>query len=314
MAEHHAANGDIAVIIPTRNRAKRLRDAIDSVRRQTRPPTEIIVIDDDSGDDTPDLLRELAAPDLRVIRNREQRGASHARNLGIAAARAPLLAFLDDDDRWRPEKLALQSAALENAPPGVGMVCCGYEVIAEPTGGVFKTWRPPDQPMDQRYFLRTTGFMTTVPLLRAACLERVGGFDEALQGGQDLDMWIRIAEHFEVIAVPDVLAEHRIHGMQITTDLPAKARASSDILRKHRVRLSAYPDLLRRHLERAGLLHCACGNTAVGQSFLEEALALEPTREHLTSHLERSRQDPAAHAAELIATAFPDVEGIRLFY
>jgi hypothetical protein len=115
-----------------------------------------------------------------------------------------------------------------------------------------------------------------------------------------------------------VLAQHRIHGRQISTDLPAKARAGAAILRKHRPRLSAYPDILRRHLERAGLLQCASGNAALGQAFLTEALALAPDREHLRAHLRahlaHSRRDPAGHAAELIASAFPSVEGIRLFY
>lgn len=304
----------ISVVIPTRNRASRLREAIASVRRQTLAPLEIIVVDDASSDDTPALLQALAAPDLRVIRNGARSGASRARNLGIAAARGGLLAFLDDDDRWRPEKLAVQAAELAAAPARVGMVCCGYDVIAEPSGRLFKTWHPPDRPMDLAYFLRTTGFMTTVPLLRRVCFEQVGGFDERLEGGQDLDLWIRIAEQFEVIAVPDVLAEHRIHGHQITTDLPAKARASAGILRKHRQRLAANPDLLQRHLTRAALLHCAAGQAEVGQGYLVEALALAPDQQELRDHLDHSRNDPAGHAVWLRTHAFPSVEGIRLFY
>jgi glycosyltransferase involved in cell wall biosynthesis len=322
MAERPADHATISVVIPTRNRAERLRSAIDSVRCQTRSPLEIIVVDDGSEDETADLLRqmaapnlrEMAAPTLRVIRNEQQRGAGHARNLGVSAAQGNLLAFLDDDDRWRPNKLATQAAALNAAGPRVGMVCCAYDVIAEPSGRRFKTWHPPDRPMDLAYFLRTTGFMTTVPMLRRVCFEQVGGFDEGLEGGQDLDLWIRIAEQFEVIAVPDVLAEHRIHGRQITTDLPAKARASAGILRKHRQRLAAKPDLLQRHLTRAALLHCAAGQAGVGQRYLAEALALAPDRQELRDHLDHSRNDPAGHAVWLRTHAFPSVEGIRLFY
>ena len=314
MLERDPAATGISVVIPTRNRAARLGRALQSVRAQTLAPLEIIVVDDASEDATPKVLRELAAPDLEVIRNTEQRGASHARNLGLAAARGDLIAFLDDDDRWRPDKLALQSAALLQAPASVGMVCCAYDVIAEPGEQVHKTWQPPDQPLDVPYFLRTTGFMTSVPLLRRACFEQVGGFDEALAGGQDLDMWIRIAERFAVIAVPAVLVEHRLHGQQITTDLPAKARAAAAILTKYRARLSEYPDLLRRRLERTALLLCAAGSPQAGRELLMEALDLAPDRTSLRDHLEHSRRDPAGHAAALIAEAFPSVAGIRLFY
>jgi len=314
MIECEPAGTGISVVIPTRNRAARLRQALQSVRLQTLAPLEIIVVDDASDDATPQVLRELAAPDLKVNRNTERRGASHARNLGLAAARGGLLGLLDDDDRWRPDKLAMQSAALLQAPATVGMVCCAYDVIAEPGERVHKSWHPPDQPMDVPYFLRTTGFMTSVPLLRRACFEQVGGFDEALAGGQDLDMWIRIAERFAVIALPAVLAEHRIHGRQITTDLPAKAHAAAAILNKYRARLSEYPDLLRKRLERTALLLCAAGSPQAGRELLMEALELAPDRTSLRNHLEHSRRDPAGHAAALISTTFPSMDGIRLFY
>lgn len=313
MAEGAAAQV-VSVIIPTRNRAGYLCRAIDSVRRQTLAALEIIVVDDASDDDTPVALATLAGPDLHVIRTERRQGASHARNLGIAAARGSLLGFLDDDDRWLPEKLAVQVPALAAASASVGLVCCAYHVVSASSGRVARTWRPPTQPMDLRYFLRTTGFMTTVPLLRRACLDAVGGFDAALEGGQDLDLWIRVAERFIVMAVPDVLAEHHIHGRQITSDLPAKARAAAAILRKHREQLSAHPDLLRRHLERTGLLLCAAGNAEAGRLCLAEALELAPHRDELRTHIERSHQDATGHAGELIASVFPTVDGIRLFY
>jgi len=304
----------ISVVIPTRNRADRLRQAIDSARRQTLSPLEIIVVDDASSDETPHLLASIDDTRLRVIRVERQRGASHARNQGIGAARGSLLALLDDDDRWLPEKLSIQSAALAAAPEQVGLICCAYHVVSDRGGRVVKTWQPPDKVMDVRYFLRTTGFMTTVPLIRASCLAAVGGFDEHLAGGQDLDLWIRIAERFQVAAVPEVLAEHRIHGDQITTNLPLKARASAQILRKHRERLAAYPELLARHLERAALLHCAAGDSDTGRAYLAEVIALTPAPDAPRAHLAHSLRDPAAHAALLRAHGFRRVDGMTLFY
>lgn len=306
--------GGISVIIPTRNRADRLKYAIDSVHRQTLAPLEIIVVDDASTDQTPALVAGIDDGRLRMIRCERQRGASHARNRGITVARGGMLAFLDDDDRWLPDKLSVQYAALKAAPEPIGLVCSAYHVVSDRSGQVVRTWHPPDTPMNVRYFLRTTGFMTTVPLLRRTCFAQVGGFDEELAGGQDLDMWIRIAERFQITAVPAVLAEHHVHGEQITTDLPAKARSSAQILGKHRKRFGEYPELLRRYLERAALLHCAAGDSETGRAYLTEAIALEPERDAPRAHLQQSLRDPVAHAAELLANGFRRVDGIPVFY
>ncbi len=304
----------ISVVIPTRNRSSRLLQAIADVRQQSLQALEIIVIDDASSDDTAVLLAGLASPHLRVISNKQPFGAAQSRNLGIADARGEFLAFLDDDDRWHQDKLAVQARALSQAPQSIALVCCAYDIISDITGRLVRTWQPPTKPIDLAYFLRTTGFMTTVPLIRRTCIQAVGGFDPTLTGGQDLDLWIRMAERYKMISVPQVLAEHHIHGSQITTDLHAKARASALIIHKHRPLLTGYPDLLRRQLERAGYLHCAAGQPEEGRGYLREAMSLSDSPETLAEHLEASRRDPQAHAAALIGQVFPEVDGIRLYY
>lgn len=104
-----------SVIIPTYNYARFLKEAIDSVQRQTAGDLEIIVVDDGSTDETPEVLRGIADPRLRSIRT-ENRGISAARNEGLRHARGQFIAFLDADDRWRPEKLELQLAMMEHEP------------------------------------------------------------------------------------------------------------------------------------------------------------------------------------------------------
>jgi len=101
-----------SVIIPTYNYGRFLREAIDSVRSQTVQDFEIIVIDDGSTDDTQQILRSIAEPRLRFFRT-ENRGISAARNEGLRHAAGQFIAFLDADDRWRPEKLKLQLAIME---------------------------------------------------------------------------------------------------------------------------------------------------------------------------------------------------------
>ena len=109
-----------SVIIPTYNYGRFLREAIQSVQRQTVQDFEIIVVDDGSTDNTQDVLREIDEPRLRAFRT-ENRGISATRNEGLTHARGTFIAFLDADDRWRPEKLEMQLAMM-NAEPDLGAV------------------------------------------------------------------------------------------------------------------------------------------------------------------------------------------------
>ena len=308
------ADAQVSVIVPTRNRARYLRRALDSICAQRLPAKEIIVVDDASSDNTEATVANYNSSRIRYLRCPKQRGAGHARNMGIDVAKGRYLAFLDDDDLWMPDKLALQVEHLQRCKEQVGMVCCAYRIISEISGTKVKTWVPPKTPMDAVYFLRTTGFMTTIPLIRSHCFAITGGFDEQLTGSQDRDMWVRIADAFGVAAIPQILAEHRIHGSQITTNLPAKAAASALMLIKYYKRLSQHGTLLPRHLKRTALLHCAAGLTEAGRTYLREAISLTPNDPKLHEHLSHSQQDPTAHAAALIEQEFHSVDGVRLFY
>ena len=104
-----------SVVIPTYNRAHSVGDAIASVLRQTMADLECIVVDDGSTDSTPALLASIKDQRLRLILGRHA-GVAAARNLGVAHARAPLVAFLDSDDLWRPHKLTHEVAFLDRHP------------------------------------------------------------------------------------------------------------------------------------------------------------------------------------------------------
>src|SRR5689334_2160139 len=96
----------VSVVIPTYNRAELVGEAIDSVLGQSRPPLEVIVVDDGSTDDTADVVGRYGA---RVVYLRQPNcGPATARNVGVARARGDLIALLDSDDRWLPRKLELQ--------------------------------------------------------------------------------------------------------------------------------------------------------------------------------------------------------------
>ena len=104
----------VTVVIPTYNRKGLLPRALTSVARQTRPPDEVIVVDDGSTDDTEGLVRR-EFPDVRYLQQ-ENRGVAAARNRGIREAKGEWLAFLDSDDEWLPQKLTRQLDELREQP------------------------------------------------------------------------------------------------------------------------------------------------------------------------------------------------------
>ncbi|MCB2228208.1 MAG: glycosyltransferase family 2 protein [Desulfarculaceae bacterium] len=116
----------VSVVIPAYNMAGSLPRAIKSVLSQTYSDLELIVVDDGSRDDPAGAMAKIADPRLRMIRLKAKQGAAHARNTGAQSASGRLLAFLDADDYWLPEKLQAQMKCLEAAPQRARACCTGY--------------------------------------------------------------------------------------------------------------------------------------------------------------------------------------------
>lgn len=107
---------EVSVIIPTHNRQRLVSRAVRSVLNQTYEDLECIVVDDASSDGTPQVIQTIEDERLVYLRHDRNRGASGARNTGIRAAKSSLIAFLDDDDEWLPEKLVKQVPLLKALP------------------------------------------------------------------------------------------------------------------------------------------------------------------------------------------------------
>src|SRR5690349_15468262 len=125
----------VSIVVPTRNRAADLPDALASVLVQTFADWECIVVDDGSTDGTLEVVSHAARADPRVRSVRREPGGSHAgaRNAGLALARGDYVAFLDDDDRWLPGKLALQLPLLER-DRDAGIVFGRVELFGDAVG------------------------------------------------------------------------------------------------------------------------------------------------------------------------------------
>jgi len=190
----------VSVIIPTHNRERCVAEAIDSVLRQTYDRFELIVVDDGSTDATGAVLRSRADR-LKLIRMDGNRGPAAARNRGIAAAAGELIAFLDSDDLWLPEKLAVQVRFFNGRP---GCRVCQTEEIwirngvrvnpmrkhAKRSGWIFTQCLP-------RCIVSPSAVM-----LHRTVFDRVGLFDESMPACEDYDLWLRIAPLYEIHLIP----------------------------------------------------------------------------------------------------------------
>lgn len=303
----------VTVVIPTFNRRTLLARAIQSVAQQTFTDLELIVVDDGSSDRVDEVLAGQPTGNTRLIVHATHQGAAAARNTGIRAARGELIAFLDDDDEWLPDKLAQQIACFRGAPTGTGAVYCGYVLVSDLSGRTDRAYVPGNPPAGYVDFLRSTLFGSSIPLLARSCFDTVGPFDETLPATHDRDMWLRIARHFGFAFVTDILVQCHIHGRQITTNLAAKIVAKERILEKYRADLEQHPSLLAANLTRIGMMHFAAGHPARGREYLERALEWGASRKKLDRHLTLSIEAPDAHRELIVRTAFRQLDGYTLY-
>src|SRR4051794_21508918 len=179
----------VSVVVPTRDRREMVVATVHALFEQRDVAIEIVVVDDGSRDGTSEALAALRDPRVKLVRLDVSRGQGVARDTGVAAARADWVAFLDDDDRWSPDKLRLQ---LESAAAaGADFVYCAA-VAADPAGSVRRYMAAPDpQILKQRIRARNViPAGSSNVLARAELLRRVGGFDPALTHLADWDLWI----------------------------------------------------------------------------------------------------------------------------
>lgn len=207
----------VDVVIPLHNKAPYVEDAIRSVQAQTYPATAIWVADDASTDEGPQIVARLAEADPRIhllpSPHDAPRGASNARNRGIAAGNAELVAFLDADDYWDPGKLEAQIALLRD--PAIGTVHCGARLV-DAEGKLNYVTPAPVPPPAHRLFdeirlgrYSVTGSASGV-VTRRALLDAAGPFPEGVAFGEDWDMWSRLAALSGFVAVPELLTNIRM--------------------------------------------------------------------------------------------------------
>lgn len=209
----------VSVIIPTYNRCDFVREAMASVLAQTFQDFELIVVDDGSTDGTADIVREFPRTHYLL---QENRGVSAARNAGVAVSRGELIAFLDSDDLWQPQKLATQVAFFAARPDA--HICQTEEVWLR--NGVRVNPRNKHRKPSGDIFAASLQLCLVSPsavMMRRELFDHVGGFDEELLACEDYDLWLRISASEPVHLIAEALVikrgghadqlSHRFWGM-----------------------------------------------------------------------------------------------------
>ncbi|WP_198371310.1 glycosyltransferase family 2 protein [Roseomonas rosulenta] len=261
----------VSVVIPAFNAASLLPQAIGSVAAQTLRDVEVIVVDDASTDDTADAARTLlgqAGLRGQVVRLQSNGGPALARNVGVARAGGEYVAFLDTDDVWMPEKLALQSALLD-AHPEVTLCGCQADWV-DASGRVVSPLfedLPEIVPEGWKLLLWNCFVATPCALVRRTDLG-MHPFDPALRVGEDRDLWIRLASNGAVGLVRRSMARILISpGSFMATHTELVLRCTVPMVERH---LARHADALSPfdRLRARASLHSQIGkglSTAPGQ-------------------------------------------------
>lgn len=276
----------VSVLLPTYNRAHLLPRAMLSVLRQTFTDFELIIVDDGSTDATPGVVAAFDDPRIQYIRRGRNGGVSVARNAGLHAGRGRYVAFIDSDDEWLPEKLAREVRSMTRAPAATGVVYSSFWLIKAgrrihiPSGITRLASRLPSRTRaldgEIAVSLQRGNFIALhAALIRQACFDKIGDFDEALPGFEDWDLWLRISAHFEFRYIPIPGSyKYRPHD-SLTHDAGVSSFAFRHLLDKHGS--GEGNEELRAHLLFIeGNRLCREGQLQAGRQILHQACRLRP--------------------------------------
>lgn len=221
----------VSVIIATNRASPFLDEALQSVLQQSYSRVEVIVVDDGSDQDE-FLVRAVAVIPSAVILRQPASGVSVARNIGAAHASGEYLAFLDDDDRWHPDRLELQVASMRENPTAV-LGYCGMQSIDASGRVIYAADHTPV--IDQENIVRTlTGIMLPNVVVRRDKFAEVGGFRSTFRLAEDLDLVMSLAGRGPFVFTPEVLVDYRTHTANATRSYRELARSIDQVIRLHR--------------------------------------------------------------------------------
>jgi glycosyltransferase involved in cell wall biosynthesis len=286
----------IAIIIPTRNRLELARRAVASGLAQTVQPVEIVVIDD--GSDVPFTMEEKDHR-VRIIRNERSIGGTAARNMGLGAASADWITFLDDDDELLPSMVeeSLRAAERSSLPQPVAAVT-GVELVDE-NGCVIATRYPVPARKGGHYFLDVWGVSREVAntlVVQRDVFRSIGAWDAEIPASREhLDLFLRVNAACSLEAIEVVGARKHLHaGTHVRNDLLAAARAMERTLEKHRDTFAQHRRFRAHYLGTLGITYLRAGRWGRAVAATTRSITTYPFRPRLVMWWAASLGGPRA--------------------
>jgi glycosyltransferase involved in cell wall biosynthesis len=241
----------VTIVIPVYNRGLLVQETVDSVLSQDLPPElmEILVVDDGSTDDTFSILQSLYGQNERVsLFSIPNGGVANARNFGLEKATGELIAFLDHDDLWHPQKLRRQVEVLSQ-DTRAAVVYSKWDEIDEngqklaEESWLWKQagWKPAEGEVLEALLMKNPIVSMSVPLIRTEFLRVIAGFDPQTAPADDWDLWMRLAARFPFRFIDEVLVSYRRHESQQSNDEFRMWRGSHRATLKHWKRMLTHP-------------------------------------------------------------------------
>jgi len=273
----------VSVILPAYNAAAFIEPTLHSVLNQTYKDFEFIVVDDGSTDATRQVLEKYADKIQYVYKNNG--GQSSSRNAGIKIAQGKYIALIDHDDLWLEQKLELQVREIQKSQT-VGMVTCGSVLFrgnVDVESEIPRINSKPRQQLIRELLLKNLLGSCSKTLIRTECFRTLGLFDESLRMAEDWDLYLRIAQAYDIRCIEKPLVRYRLHERNFSTQ-SAEVNLSNELAFLGRV--FALPQFRRRRLIRARSFAlrylCAAwmfreaGNTSRARQCVWHALRCDP--------------------------------------
>jgi len=202
----------ISVVMPVHNARPFLGESIRSILEQTFSDFEFVILDDASTDGSVELLREWSLRDKRIHlhQGKKRLGLSGSSNAVVSKARASIVARMDADDIAHPDRLRRQWSIIEGRPDVavIGTLCNGIDASGQEV-----------RPRDRWRLVRRSVYIPFPhgsAMFRREVFDQVGGYDESASGGEDQDLFLRMASRGRVLTLPDVLYSYRYHSSNAT--------------------------------------------------------------------------------------------------
>jgi glycosyltransferase involved in cell wall biosynthesis len=269
----------LSVVIPTYNRAHLIKRSITSVLCQTYHDFELIIVDDNSTDNTREVVTGINDSRIRYIKHEKNMGNAAARNTGIKNSRAEYIAFQDDDDEWMPDKLEKQMICFTDPSSKIDVVYSGFWR----TGDNKKTFTPAQDILQKEGNIHTEllkkNFITTpVVVIKKECFSKAGMFDENISRLVDWEMWIRVSKYynFKYINKALLISEEQPDG--IWTNTKILIQALEYILIKHFNDFKKEKKALARHCFSLAFMLMADGEIIKARHYFIKSVKFDPLK------------------------------------